>query len=73
MAKELFKKMKVKGADTKIVPVWMNLRVLFSGEAYDDSVAAVGDTGDEQRAKQDETKQGLVEAWELFKKDGKLV
>ncbi|KAI4926629.1 hypothetical protein J4E85_006923 [Alternaria conjuncta] len=71
MAKELFKKMKVKGADAKIVPVWMNLRVLFSGEAYDGSLAAVGDTGDEQRAKQDETKQGLVEAWELFKKGRK--
>ncbi|KAI4666803.1 uncharacterized protein J4E79_002843 [Alternaria viburni] len=71
MAKELFKKMKVKGPDTKVVPVWMNLSVLFSGEAYDGNMCAVGDIGDEQRAKQDETRQGLVEAWELFKKGGK--
>ncbi|KAG9185306.1 hypothetical protein G6011_07850 [Alternaria panax] len=71
VAKELFKKMKVKGADNKVVPIWMNLGVLFSGEGYSDSLGAVTDVGDVQRAKQDETRQGLTEAWESFKKGGK--
>jgi hypothetical protein len=71
MAKELFKKMKVKGTETKIVPIWMNLRVLFSGEAFDDSVGAVADVEDVQRARQDEARQGLTEAWESFKKSVK--
>jgi hypothetical protein len=71
MAKELFKKMKVKGTETKIVPIWMKLRVVFSGEAYDDSVGAVADAEDVQRAKRDEAGQGLAEAWESFKKSAK--
>jgi hypothetical protein len=71
MSKELFKKIKVKSAETKIIPTWMHLRILFSGEAYEDSVGAVADVGDEQRVKQDETRQALTEAWESFKKVGK--
>ena len=70
VAKELFKKMQVKGTDTKIVPTWMNLRVLFSGERYDERMDTVVDVGDAQQVKQDEMRQGLTEAWELFKKRG---
>jgi hypothetical protein len=70
VAKELSKKMQVKGTDTKIVPAWMNLRVLFSGEGYDERMVAVVDVGDVQQVKQDEIRQGLTEAWELFKKRG---
>ena len=71
VAKELFKKMQVKGTDIKTVPAWMNLRILFSGEGYDERMGTVADVGDVQRVKQDEMRQGLTEAWELFKKRAK--
>jgi hypothetical protein len=51
----------------------MNLRVLFSGESYDDKVkefdSGVGKAP--EQAKQDELRHALVEAWELFKKVGR--
>jgi hypothetical protein len=71
VAKELFRKMKVKGMDTKVVPTWMDLRVLFSGEAYDESMGGVTEGGDAQRMEQDETRRGLTEAWDSFRKSGK--
>jgi hypothetical protein len=71
VAKKLFRKMKVKGLDTKVVPTWMNLRVLFSGEAYDESMGDVTEGGDAQRMEQDETRRGLTEAWDSFRKSGK--
>jgi hypothetical protein len=70
MAKELFKQMKFNDKHTNVVPTWMNLRVLFSGEGYDDSMGAVTDGGAMQQAKQHETRQGLTEAWESFRKGG---
>ncbi|KAL1792797.1 hypothetical protein ACET3X_009304 [Alternaria dauci] len=71
MAKELVKKVKVQGTDIKIIPTWMNLRVLFSGEGYDEAMGTVVDLGGVQRVKQDEMRQGLTEVWELLKKRGK--
>jgi hypothetical protein len=70
MAKELFKQMKFNDKHTNVVPTSMNLRVLFSGEGYDDSMGAVTDGGAMQQAKQHETRQGLTEAWESFRKGG---
>jgi hypothetical protein len=66
VAKELFRKMKKKTG--KVVPTWMNLRVLFSGEAYD---GMVGGGEGVEKVMRDELRQGLVETWELFKKGGK--
>jgi hypothetical protein len=66
VAKELFRNMK-KG-NGKVVPTWMNLRVLFSGEAYD---GMVGGGEGAEKLMRDELRQGLVETWELFKKGGK--
>ncbi|KAJ4318615.1 hypothetical protein N0V94_004320 [Neodidymelliopsis sp. IMI 364377] len=59
------------------VPVWVDLRVLFSGEAYclpvnDTEIAVTGGVRDEQ-AKREELRRGLVESWELFKKGGKEI
>jgi hypothetical protein len=73
MEKELFRKNK--GGNAKVVPLWMNLCVLFSGESYDGdtSAGAAASAGAEavERAKRDELRRGLVETWELFKKGGK--
>jgi hypothetical protein len=58
-----------------LVPVWVDLRVLFSGEAYgfsvNDNVVAVMSGMRDEREKQEELRRGLVESWELFKKGGK--
>ncbi|KAF1832144.1 hypothetical protein BDW02DRAFT_581514 [Decorospora gaudefroyi] len=72
MAKELLRKMKT--ANTKVVPTWMNLRVLFSGESYDEEVPGSGNAlagAAVEQAKRNELRQALVETWELFKKGGK--
>jgi hypothetical protein len=66
VAKELFRKMK-KG-NGKVVPTWMNLRVLFSGEAYD---GMVGGGEEAEKVMREQLRQGLVETWQLFKKGGK--
>jgi hypothetical protein len=62
-----------KGKKINKVPTWMNLRVLVSGESYDEKVKGV-DMGVGQaveQVKRDELRHGLVEAWELFKKGGR--
>jgi hypothetical protein len=69
VAKELFRKMKKKGGSEKFVPGWMELRVLFTEEAYDDKVGGAG--AEVEQVKRDELKQGLVQTWKLFKKGGK--
>lgn len=59
---------------TKIIPVWIDLSVLFSGEVYEERLclakndAGTLDVSDATKVKRDELRQGLVEAWELFKK-----
>jgi hypothetical protein len=77
LTKELFRKMKTN--NTKVVPTWMNFRVLFTGESYDEKLCATNNTAnantniDEiaEQAKRDELRQALVETWELFKKGAK--
>jgi hypothetical protein len=66
VSKELFRKMK-KSANggTKVVPTWVHLRVLFSGEAYN---GIVGGAEGVEKVKRDELRVGLVETWESFKK-----
>ncbi|CAO2651267.1 Nn.00g095640.m01.CDS01 [Neocucurbitaria sp. VM-36] len=65
------------GKKAKVIPTWMDLRVLFNGESYDENLCAPHDstnaTGDKviEQTKRAELKHGLVEAWELFKKGGK--
>ncbi|KAK1913453.1 hypothetical protein P3342_005389 [Pyrenophora teres f. teres] len=70
ITKELFRKMKEKVKDTKVVPVWTNLRVLFDGESY-----AVGASGGEveaaEQVKREELRKGMMESWERFKKGRK--
>ncbi|KAF1943114.1 hypothetical protein EJ02DRAFT_453635 [Clathrospora elynae] len=75
LARELFRD--PKSRNTKVVPIWMNLRVLFSGESYDEKAGrpdtATDITSDKvmEQTKRDELKHVLVETWELFKKGGK--
>lgn len=77
LAGDLFSKNK--SHNTKIVPTWVDLRVLFSGESYDEKLGVDfscsdlygnGDVTPEQ-AKRAELKNALQETWELFKKGGK--
>ena len=70
IAKELFRKTMGKAKDAKVVPVWMNLRVLFDGESYVEG-AGGGAVEGTDLVKRRELRQGMVEAWELFKKGGK--
>ncbi|KAH9875055.1 hypothetical protein J1614_004543 [Plenodomus biglobosus] len=64
-----------KSGRAKVVPTWINLRVLFTGEAYVEASHGISaDLTCEQMAEQsrrDEVKHTLVEIWELFKKGGK--
>ncbi|KAF2850947.1 hypothetical protein T440DRAFT_366209, partial [Plenodomus tracheiphilus IPT5] len=59
----------------KMVPTWINLRVLFSGEAY--IGASRGSNADlitelmAEQLRREEVKHALVETWELFKKGSK--
>jgi hypothetical protein len=63
------RKAEAKGKERKIkvVPAWIQLRVLFGGEMYDEKLEGAGTTAVEQ-AKRDELRHALTEAWELFKK-----
>jgi hypothetical protein len=54
----------------RFIPQWIHLVVLFSGERYiedRDSPCSASGVGPEQAARE-HVKQGLVEAWDLFKK-----
>lgn len=74
LAKDLFG-----DAEPTPIPTWINLRVLFSGEAYDTNSHAPTDTISipapesirNERTKRDELRSALPETWELFKKGGK--
>jgi hypothetical protein len=56
-----------------MVPTWIDLRVLFAGEAYDEKlrngVCVVNGTTDQD--KRENLRAAMVEAWELFKKGGR--
>ena len=77
LAEDLLEGSGTKGATP--VPVWMNLRVLFSNEAYfgssDDPVETLGvavvANMQSERVKRIELRSALMETWELFKKGGK--
>jgi hypothetical protein len=62
-----------KGKTIKRIPTWINLRVLFTGEGYDEKFSSVATTVEEvtEQAGRDELRHALVEAWELFKKGGR--
>lgn len=57
----------------RMVPTWIDLRVLFAGEAYDEKlrngVCVVNGTTDQD--KREDLRAAMVEAWELFKKGGR--
>ncbi|KAF2130977.1 hypothetical protein P153DRAFT_355774 [Dothidotthia symphoricarpi CBS 119687] len=56
--------------EVKVVPSWINLRVLFSGESYVEKLNAQPEmAASDEQAKRAELKKALIEAWELFKKD----
>jgi hypothetical protein len=70
IAKDAFAANKVaadKAKKVKNIPNWINLRVLFHGESYDQTLNGASPTVTEQ-AKRDELRNALVQAWELFKK-----
>lgn len=77
LVKDLFENSKSKRAAH--IPVWINLRVLFSGEAYvgtssapvDTAGLAVTSSTHHEQAKKDELRTALVEAFELCKRSGK--
>jgi hypothetical protein len=61
---------------SKVVPTWINLCVMFTGEKYDDKLQ-VADVSNAmvvgvitEQARRDELCCALVEAWQLFKKGG---
>jgi hypothetical protein len=63
-----------KSKNTKKIPVWINLRVLFSGEAYERYLIIPGDDTSileddlDGLTKRSELKRALPEVWELLKK-----
>jgi hypothetical protein len=72
VAQDLSGRSKLKNA--KKIPVWINLRVLFTGEAYEkylivpgDDISTLGDDLD-GLTKRSELKRALPEVWELLKK-----
>jgi hypothetical protein len=70
VSKELLRKMKKStSGGTTVVPTWMHLRVLFSGESYDGMFGGGGERA--EKVKRDELRVGLVETWESFRKGGK--
>jgi hypothetical protein len=77
LAVDLFSEPKPKKAMN--IPIRIELRVLFSGEAYDTSFYASitdhssAETGDKtiEQARRAELRSALIETWELFKKGGK--
>ncbi|KAJ4369174.1 hypothetical protein N0V83_006258 [Neocucurbitaria cava] len=75
LAQDMFGGTKVK--KVKVVPTWINLRVLFRGESYDEQLggshnnANTTDAEAGEQTKRIELKHALVEAWELFKKGKK--
>jgi hypothetical protein len=73
IAKDAFAANKVaagKAKNVKNIPTWINLRVLFHGESYDQTLKCASPTVTKW-AKRDELRDGLVQAWELFKKGGR--
>lgn len=55
----------------KIIPYWMNLRVLFDGETYMDTLDIFSSrVADVERQGRQDIKRALLEAWEYFKKGG---
>lgn len=66
------------GSPNKTIPTCLNLRVLFSGEAYTGSShawtdapgTATTDSMENQQTRREELRSALVETWELFKKGG---
>ena len=71
VAKELFGRSNSK--KTKKIPAWIDLRVLFSGEAYEEYLIILADStnsvedGSDNRAKRSELKKALSEVWTLLK------
>jgi hypothetical protein len=51
----------------KAIPTWINLRVLFGGEAYDAKLNG-GSTTVAEQAKRNDLRLALTEVWEMFKK-----
>lgn len=73
IAKDAFAPGKVatgKAKKVKTIPRWINLRVLFHGECYDEVLNGASMIVTEQ-AKRDELRSALHQAWELFKKGGR--
>jgi len=58
-----------------VIPTWIDLRVLFGSEAYDEGgcVSCEPPTCEQaaEQRKRDEMRHALAESWELFKKGGK--
>ncbi|KAH7090593.1 hypothetical protein FB567DRAFT_438512 [Paraphoma chrysanthemicola] len=57
----------------RVVPGWIDLRVMFAGEAYDVTIRGRDRTGCESRdmVKREDLRTGMVEVWGLFKKGGR--
>lgn len=57
------------------IPTWIDLRVLFAEEAYDDTffhnAAPPSENDALERKRREVLRSGLVETWELFKRGGK--
>jgi hypothetical protein len=73
IAKDAFAAINVatsKAKQVKNIPSWINLRVLFHGESYDETLKGASVAVTEQ-VKRDELRNALVQAWELFKKGGR--
>lgn len=76
LTKDLFGDPNVRKMKMKAIPIWINLRVLFSGERYDENLCissdnvGANDYKAAEQIKREELKHALVETWALFKKDG---
>jgi len=76
LAEDFFENTQSKRAAS--IPAWIDLRVLFSGDAYmgnslaplDTIGVAVTESMRIEQVKREELRSALVESWELFKKGG---
>ncbi|KAH7075549.1 hypothetical protein BKA63DRAFT_533222 [Paraphoma chrysanthemicola] len=57
----------------RVVPGWLDLRVMFAGDAYDVTIGGGIRAGGEnaKMVKREDLRTGMVEVWELFKKGGR--
>lgn len=57
----------------RVVPGWIDLRVMFAGEAYDVTIGGGIRAGSEnaKMVKREDLRSGMVEVWELFKRGGR--